>query len=78
MRDQLELTWTQRHNNLCLHLQALETRQVDDSIEALRNWTSLLVQAFANRRECKENGKLFTFLNDNVDLRKLGIKKELQ
>ena len=37
---------TQSNNNLCLHLQAFETRQVDDPIEALSNWTSVFSPSF--------------------------------
>ena len=44
---------TQRNSNLCLHLQALETRLVADSIEALSNYISLLFQAFVDRQFCQ-------------------------
>ena len=52
---------TQRNSNLCLHLQALETRWVDDSIEAFGNYISFLFQAFVAlryRQGMKENRKV--------------------
>ena len=49
--DQL---YAQRNGKLYLNLQALETRCVDDSIEALSNYISLLFQAFVDLRYRQE------------------------
>ena len=47
---------TQQNSNLCLHLQALETRKVDDSIEALGNYISYLIPSF--RRSTVSSGNV--------------------
>ena len=46
---QLQLKWAHSETVIYVYiLQALETRQADDTIEILRNWISLLFQAFAD------------------------------
>ena len=72
---------TPGNSDLCIHWQALETRQGNDSIKALWNCISPLFQVlpiYGTVGNWKENRKLFTFLNDAIDLRKHGIKKEIQ
>lgn len=59
------------------NLQALETRKVDDSIEALGNYISYLIPSF--RRSTVSSGNVkkiesLAFLNEAEDLRKLEIK----
>ena len=73
---------TPRNSDLCIHLQALETRQGNDSIKAFCNCIPPLFQIFfpiyGIVGKWKENRKLFTFQNDAIDLRKHRIKKEIQ
>ena len=68
---------TPRNSDLCIHWQALETRQGNDCETVFLPYSKFL-PIYGIVGKWKENRKLFTFLNDAIDLRKHGIKREIQ
>ena len=81
-RDQSELTWSHRETVIYAYIDRPQkpgkvTIQLRPCATVFLPYSKFL-PIYSIVGKWKENRKLFTFLNDAIDLRKHGIKKEIQ